>query len=434
MNIYIWEPVVVSDMQWPCPDWFHVPTKDEWDTLSNLMTWLSQSTAFVEKLHIPLAWYRSYSTGAVTEQWTTARFWTSIRNNNSNSNEADITTSWYSTQNRWTWFAYTIRPFKNTSVTPTSSWTIIYQWSWSAGIFWNQTDWIISISSNWSTWYTIADKNLWATTVWNNWDTLSESNCWKFYQRWNNYWFPFSWSVTTSYTQVNASTYWPWNYYSSSTFILDGDWETSVNKNLRWGVSQWTSLKSVELKNAYIGENKGLVFDFQNNWLSWCTLSDTTYASIVAWEWISFSWTTSYNYGTEIQLPSSAYWKAIKQVILNCYYPTSWYWAWKWFWCIKNGSYGFRYSREEYEQNNIWFSDGQTTAQNIWLMTWEITITMNFWSWVISWTVNNTSFSVSNSAANTIRDSFIDWTFRLLMTSWRSSAISYLRKATIITE
>ena len=200
-----------------------------------------------------------------------------------------------------------------------------------------------------------------------------------------------------------------------------------------WIFTKWDDVPGMVEKQIYPVEN-WIVLDFQHNWLSWCTLSDTTYASIVAWEWISMSWTTIDDYWTEIKLPSSVYWKAIKQVILNCYYPTSWYWAWKWFWCIKNGSYGFRYSREEYEQNNIWFSDGQTTAQNIWLMTWEITITMNFWDWVISWTVNNTSFSVSNSAANTIRDSFIDWTFRLWMVSWRTSAISYLRKATIITE
>ena len=88
---------------------------------------------------------------------------------------------------------------------------------------------------------TIADKNLWATTVWNNWDTLSEANCWKYYQRWNNYWFPFTWSVTTSSTKVDASSYWPWNYYSRNVFVTIAtspySWDSSNNQDLRWWVT-----------------------------------------------------------------------------------------------------------------------------------------------------------------------------------------------------
>ena len=132
-------------------------------------------------------------------------------------------------------------------------------------------------------------------------------------------------------------------------------------------------------------------------------------------------------------MPSYVFGKSIKQLILNCYYPSS-YWNWKWFWLQKSGGVSFRYSREQSYQSYIWFADGVTTSQNIWLFTGEITITMNFWNWVISWTVNNTLFSVSNSAANTIRDWFIDWTANLLMVSWQTTSKSYLRKATIITE
>ena len=112
-----------------------------------------------------------------------------------------------------------------------------------AWIYRNETDGLISLSSDGSTWITIADKNLWATTVYNSWDTMSESNCGKFYQRWNNYWFPFTWPTTTSTTQVNARYYWPNNYYSSSTFIkwanYQSSWDSSTNKNLRWWVT-WT--------------------------------------------------------------------------------------------------------------------------------------------------------------------------------------------------
>jgi hypothetical protein len=52
--------------------------------------------------------------------------------------------------------------------------------------------------------------------------------------------FPFSWSITTSSSQVNTTWYWPWNYYSSSTFITQSsrpfNWINPANNNLRWWV------------------------------------------------------------------------------------------------------------------------------------------------------------------------------------------------------
>ena len=108
-------------------------------------------------------------------------------------------------------------------------------------IYHNSDLWLISLSSDGSTRYTIADKNIWATTVYNDWDTLSQNNCGKYYQWGNNYWFPFTWSVSTSSSKVNASNYWPWNYYSSSTFItINGSWDSSDNNNLRWWIT-WTN-------------------------------------------------------------------------------------------------------------------------------------------------------------------------------------------------
>ena len=113
-----------------------------------------------------------------------------------------------------------------------------------AWIYHNATLWLISLSSDGSNWITIADKNLWATQVWNSWDALSEANAGKYYQWGNNYGFPFTWSVTTSSSQVNAQNYWPWNYYSSSTFITRSSspyrWDSTDNWNLWWW-DTWTN-------------------------------------------------------------------------------------------------------------------------------------------------------------------------------------------------
>jgi len=157
------------------------------------------------------------------------------------------------------------------------------------GIYHNSDLWLISLSSDGSNWLTIADKNLWATTVWNSWDTLSESNCGKYYQRWNNYWFARTWSVSTSSSTVNASTYWPWNYYNSSIFrTVSNGWDSSNNYNLRW-YTTWT-VEAMQWPCA-----TGFHIPLQTEWANikniWTTI----------WGWAS-AWT---NFSTALKLPFS---------------------------------------------------------------------------------------------------------------------------------
>ena len=109
-------------------------------------------------------------------------------------------------------------------------------------IYWSESLWVISFQTSAWNGISIADKNLWATQVYNSWDNLSLANMGRWYQRWNNYWWDY-WvdPVNVSSTQVDASTYWPWNYYSSSTFIsrqpTEDYWDISNNANLWW----WTT-------------------------------------------------------------------------------------------------------------------------------------------------------------------------------------------------
>lgn len=142
---------------------------------------------------------------------------------------------------------------RNTKLNAMYKWNMpiknAYVWSrkirpyYTAWIYWNPNIdwWVISISSNWEDWLTLADKNLWATTVYNYWDTMTEANCGKYYQWGNNYAFPFSWTPSLNTTKVDVSSYWPNNYYSNSTFrrvSWDWYWWTSASAtaatNLRW--------------------------------------------------------------------------------------------------------------------------------------------------------------------------------------------------------
>lgn len=223
----------------------------------------------------------------------------------------------------------------------------IYMWReatpiTTAWIYHSPSLWLISLSSDWTNWITIADKNLGATTVWNSGDTLSEANCWKYFQWWNNYWFPFTWAVTTSSTQVDASTYWPWNYYSSSTFIIWtwgwywANWDNPENNNLWWWVDWTVYAMQWPCPTWYhIPSNN----DFQNIMNIWNSLNlwDTTilegpnniskYLKMpFAWrlapsDWIHYvTWTQWAYWSSQYYDTSSASWLSFSNKI---YYPDS---------------------------------------------------------------------------------------------------------------
>ena len=234
-----------SAMRGPCPEGFHVPMSSEWRAVKTIWTtlwgWGSDWTNFGIALKLPFAGYRAGWGSDVSQRGTDVCCWSSTWDCILVSSSRIYTSQAAASAN-----GYFIRPFKDTPVIPDYTWVKLY-WtsieSW--WIFWHKIYWVISISSDWANWITIADKNLWATTVWNNWDTLSEANCGWYFQWWNNYMFPFSWSVTTSSTQVDASTYGPWNYYSSSTFITKAwSWDSSNNLNLWWWET-WVTKKEV---------------------------------------------------------------------------------------------------------------------------------------------------------------------------------------------
>ena len=287
-NVSISEVCVdISDMQWPAPEGFHVPLNSEWWGVKNIMDGLSLTTwnLWKENLHIPFAGLRVSSNAGIINQNSLGYYWSSSA---SGTDAAYII--WPSSSSVWMNITYerasgfSIRCFKNTFEAPTSSWTVI-QWTlWSAWIFWNQTDWLISITSDWSIGYTIMDKNLWATTVYNSWDTLNEANCGKYYQWWNNYGFAWTGNITTSSTQVDASNYWPGNYYSDSTFITwNRNWSSVQNDNLRWWVTQQSTQScSTVISATDTTYTAGTWIDI-TNWV----ISNTQTSA----EWWNITWT-----------------------------------------------------------------------------------------------------------------------------------------------
>lgn len=259
---HAWEWISIGEWQvnarkWPSPDGFHVPSRQDWQWVKSIMNWLwfTKWNQFKTNLHMPMSWYRNYTDTSIQNYWTIWEYlttnWLPFLDENNNiwtlqiKGDTTVSIHWQSPS-----LGCNIRSFKDSYVTPDSTWTVI-QWTlWSAWIFWNQNEWLISITNS-STGYTIMDKNLWATTVYNDWDTLTQANMWNMYQWWNNYWFPSTWTISnTSSTQVDTSSYWPANPYSSNTFITwNLNWSSIRNRDLWWDIS-WTITQENVISNT----------------------------------------------------------------------------------------------------------------------------------------------------------------------------------------
>lgn len=186
-------------------------------------------------LKIPAAYYLNRTNWSKNTSYWMVRIWTSTMTNNTtaycfyiNENHALAVASDKPGN------AFSIRPLKDNPIVPDSSWTTLYQWTWSAWIFWNSTLWLISISWNWTTWTTMTDKNLWATNVWDDW---------LYYQFWNNHWFEVSPSNYRTSKVSNTQWYWPGNYYDDVTYTRCSSWNgwfTDTNNNIWWWVTNGT--------------------------------------------------------------------------------------------------------------------------------------------------------------------------------------------------
>jgi hypothetical protein len=301
-------------MQWPAPDGFHIPLLTEWQWLKTIMDWLGLTTwgDWRINLHMPFAGRRTRNTtpnpwgqGTQGQYWSSSPYDVSGRSVDArrlyiSGSAVIVENNNYSERAN----GLSIRCFKNSFETPTSSWTVINWTLGSAWIFRDTTNWLISITSDWTTWYTIQDKNLWANTVYSDWDTLSEANCWKYYQWGNNYGFSWTWSITTSSTQVDASSYWPWNYYNSSTFITWlWDWSSVRNDNLRWWVTwiiywYWNEVTAgniliyktiqVVLSSSWWSNNKQTVT------ATWVTTTNSVVVSPDPSSFEDYTWATIY--------------------------------------------------------------------------------------------------------------------------------------------
>lgn len=293
-KVYMWkEPYTdYSAIQWPCPDGFHVPMPDEVTSIKTILTTFS---VWHDKILMPMAWQRAWTATRIDGVGNYWYWWTCELA--SQYYAYDFSINWqyeniYVNNNEQQWRWNNIRPFKDIPVVPDSTRTVLHQWTWDAWIYHNSTLWLISLSTDWTTRITIADKNLWATST----DISSTDSYWYYYQWGNNYWFATTWSVTTSATPVDATWYWPWNYYNSSTFITASHWtywyywQSTLNQNLWW----WETWPTTWWWDIQIRPEQAKPRTPNEHTYAWRPLTVDTTVNDMSWNWrtLSGSWWT----------------------------------------------------------------------------------------------------------------------------------------------
>ena len=339
-NENLWWNTTKTDLarQWPCPIWYHIPSKEDWtsfmdayntwytseqssctDTNSdclkqilNVPTWLWYIQPYAETKYNIEAWVKFYyddpqyrSSTPITATYSSDR-WRRFNAYNMNFNDMKVdntpTNFWYSVRcfknapqpveitydpNGWafSWKAvnettvvtYTESdwiytpdiniqfPNKVSNNMAVQSWWM-FDWWYTTSVLADQTsatEWTWYVDENtesqtvYAKWlpfddlpiewtdYVIMDRNLWATSN----DISDENSYGRYYQWWNNYGFDTTTSpwLYTGDTQVDASAYWPGNYYSSAIFILRSSspyaWDTTDNDNLWWWVTDTNESK-----------------------------------------------------------------------------------------------------------------------------------------------------------------------------------------------
>ena len=202
-------------------------------------------------------------------------------------------------------------------------------------IYWSESLWVISFQTSAWNGISIADKDLWATTV------LWQGN---WYQWGNNhpreYWVN---PISTSTTLVNASAYWPWNYYNSSTFIINNEyWDSSINNNLwwwttntyearRWPCVEWWHIPSLADFTTLVNAISSITWSV--NWTkitNYCKLKNMYTIVGITWEWATAWWWNGI-LSSDVIYVSGKYRQRLLYVSWNSYNATNEHFS-KWNW------------------------------------------------------------------------------------------------------
>ena len=287
-----WYPISnPADRQWPCPDWYHVPSAWErskvvWRWIERSNTWVraqwykgtvssskflnwisdhSWSYAFLVDFNIPLAGVRDYYNWRLWEIWEDTYLWTST----APGNEAAVFAyhlDWKNIVEPWNHYssstALPVRCFKNTSwYNSANTWN--NTWKYFSIVIsntvnaWEYTDFTVKVIKNWQIYRNYAGS-VFFEILDSDWNILKDYNL---YSLPSNEWYDFEisdyWKKTfRNWLRINkAWTYkllvidlFEWNFLWSVTFVVR--WNHS-SANVTYNTSKFDSKYSDEMNRAY---------------------------------------------------------------------------------------------------------------------------------------------------------------------------------------
>lgn len=327
--------------KWPCATWYHIPSNSEWIALWTALwsLWVSDYRDVINYLKLAATWRINQSTVVTNDVYSYWYYRSSTPDTADTAKCVKITSntlgSFIADQSAYRSMWASIRAFKNTPVVPDNTWTQYVWTSISTGwIYWNADDWLVSISSDWSNWITIKDKNEWATELCLYLEYFDQTQWWNFYQRWNNYWFKYwyphgSVSYDNAIAQIskNVSSYAP-SWYSSSDFDESLVWISPSCPDIWWDITNTNEARKWPCPTWYHIPSKG---EFENviSILQWQNLEKVLKLPRTWW---MFTWSVTevggfWRYWTSTQIVWDYYSYNLYPEIsrVNAWYEWIWY-------------------------------------------------------------------------------------------------------------
>ena len=226
-----------AERQWPCPEGWHVPSAWEWwllirywaETDNNATYWWdkwlyylnSNHWAFQQKFNLPFAGGRNYSNASLSFQGFNGYYWSSSPNS-AGSDSARLlgldSSNVYADIYYYRALGFSVRCFKDSYVASPESSNLVDTQAWVEGEDFETIT--ISNPEDSSEWFTIMDRNLWASISWTVCDKTNDTwACGFLYQWWNNYWFPITETVTPVTTWLTWNNVYNNHGYFSTNFI-----------------------------------------------------------------------------------------------------------------------------------------------------------------------------------------------------------------------
>jgi hypothetical protein len=139
----------------------------------------------------------------------------------------------------WGWYISGTNTQFNFNTTPiTGDITLVARWTYN--LTFNDLN-VYFVSSTGAVNYgVIMDRNLWATATYNqNYSSPNNTSYWFYYQWWNNYWFPTTWSlanITTTQVPYDVWSKYVPSKYANGVFVrgVQWMWWATTTDNIWW--------------------------------------------------------------------------------------------------------------------------------------------------------------------------------------------------------